>query len=196
MLNLSLKDFLICENKVYLGQRISDVLSAIQDLEENKGGMGARQLVANSDRIVGQIRKILHGTWSKKEEKWLLQLQKIGVALAKAIEDNDQLEETLSASSQEIQDLMTKMKVPITNLGSDDIEDANKTSSSSRDSQLSDPQGKDPKQQNTQQQKNPQQQGTEQNPQQGTEPKQEQNPQDMQPQQGQNPQQGMQQNPF
>lgn len=134
--------FLLHENKVYLGQRIGDILSAIQDLDQNKGGMGARQLVANSDRIVGQIRKILHGTWSKKEEKWLKQLQKAGVALAKAIDEKDDLEAILATVSTEIQDVMTKMKVPINSLGSQEDE-SDKSKSDDNEAQLADTQSKE-----------------------------------------------------
>jgi 5'-3' exonuclease len=163
MFRLDLKDFLICENKAYLGQRIGDILSAVQDLEQNKGGMGTRQLVANSDRIVGQFRKILHGNWSKKEEKWLKQIQKIAVALAKSIEDKDDLENTLNAVAREIEDLMSKMNVPSNSLATPDSEDENK---STEGDQLADPQDtKEPNQkmqnnQNPQQPENPQVQPT------------------------------------
>jgi hypothetical protein len=81
--SLSFSDFLLNENKAYLGSRIGDILAAIQDLTQNSEGMGSRQLVANSQRILGQIRRILHSNWSKREEKYLKQLQKAGVAIAK-----------------------------------------------------------------------------------------------------------------
>lgn len=185
MFRLDLKDFLINENKAYLGQRIGDILSAVQDLEQNKGGMGTRQLVANSDRIVGQFRKILHGNWSKKEEKWLKQIQKIAVALAKSIEDKDDLENTLSSVSHEIEDLMSKMNVPVNSLASSDSEDANK---SPEGDQLADPQDvKEPnqhtKQPQQQQPENPQvQTGMEQPPAETAETGAPQNPQPQMPQ--------------
>lgn len=146
MFRLDLKEFLLCENKVYLGQRIGDILSSLQDLEQNKGGMGTRQLVANADRIVGQIRKILHGTWTKKEQRYLKHLQKAGVGLARAIEEKDDLESTISSVSNEIEDLMTKMKVPVNSLGSsEDSDDQDKMKDN--DNQLSSSQGKDPSKQ-------------------------------------------------
>lgn len=126
MFGITFKDFIIEENKVYLGQKIGDILSALQELDKNKIGMGTRQLVSNSERIVAQIRKILHGNWSKKEKQWLIFLQKVGVAISKALEEKDQLEDVISSCVHELENLLTKMKVPMNSLGEKDIEDIHK----------------------------------------------------------------------
>jgi FtsZ-interacting cell division protein ZipA len=181
MFRLDLKEFLFCENKVYLGQRIGDILSSLQDLEQNKGGMGTRQLVANADRIVGQIRKILHGTWSKKEQSYLKHLQKAAVGLARAIEEKDDLESTIGSVSNEIEDLMTKMKVPVNSLGSSEDSGDQDKMKDSNSPQLSPSQGQQPPQQKQGQQSQPPQDGQSQDGQQPPE-SQPNNPQNPTPQ--------------
>lgn len=115
-MKISFKDFLLNENKYYLGNRIGDILSSVQELQQNSEGMGARQLVANSSRIVDQIRGILHSTWSSREEKYLKDLQKIGVALAKAIDEKDDLEEILPAISSGLEKISSKLGTPVHSL--------------------------------------------------------------------------------
>ncbi len=145
--SLSFTSFLLNENKVYLGSRIGDILAAIQDLTQNSEGMGTRQLVANSQRILSQIRRILHSNWSKREEKYLKQLQKSGVAIAKAIEEKDDLSEVLTAVTSELETLLSKMGTPLHDLG------AEESPEKGDDSQVADTQGKQPQQP---QQKQPQ----------------------------------------
>jgi len=111
------KDFLLNEDKAYLGQRVGNILSAIQDLVQNSKGMGTRQLVRNSETIVNQIRRILHTHWPQEHEETLKGLQKAAVAISKAIEDKDDLEGILQSSAQEVQGLMGDMDVPINQLG-------------------------------------------------------------------------------
>jgi len=149
---LYFKDFLINESSVYLGSRIGDILAALQDLTQNSDGMGTRQVVANSQRILGQIRRILHSNWSKREEKYLLHLQKAGVALARAIDEKDDLTEILPAVVSELESLLSKMGTPLHDLGSEEPE-----SESDDKTQVAEPQGKQPPQPQQQQQAQPQQ---------------------------------------
>ena len=124
-MKISFKNFLLNENKEYLGQRIGDILTAVQDLSQNSDGMGTRQLVVNSERIVNQIRRILHSNWSKPEMKFLEVLQKVGVSIARAIEDKDDLAEILPSVSEELEKLVSKMGVPVHSLGvpANDVDD-------------------------------------------------------------------------
>ena len=110
------KDFLLNESKFFLAERLGDLLSALQDLIQNVDGMGLRQLSANSERIVNQMRRILHSNWSKKEEKYLKNLQKAAVALAKAIEDKQNLPDVLPAIVGELEGVLAKMGQPVNSM--------------------------------------------------------------------------------
>lgn len=118
-MKISFKDYLLNENKAYLGQRIGDILAALQELEQNSKGMGTRQVVANAERAVNQIRRILHGNWSKKEDKYLKKLQTVGVALAKAIEEKDNLLDIIPSAVSELEQLSGNLGTPLHSLGAD-----------------------------------------------------------------------------
>ena len=79
------KQFLINEQSSYLGKRVGDVLTAMQDTQDHLPNLGARHLTKIAEDIVNQIRKILHGSWSPKNQNELKELQKIGVAIMKTI---------------------------------------------------------------------------------------------------------------
>jgi hypothetical protein len=123
MFNFNLKDYLLNENKYYLGEKIGDLLSAMQELKSNRDGMGTRQILYNSQKLVNQMRKIIHSNWTKKEQKWLEELQKMAIALCKAIDENDNLNIILDNCTTALEDLINKMEVPINNLASQDQED-------------------------------------------------------------------------
>lgn len=105
------KWFLINEEKAYLGHRVGDILTAVQDLEQDLGGMGVRQIARIADDVVDQLRKILHDQWSPKNKKHLRDLQKVAVALKKAIEEKDDLKELIPQISQALQDVSAKLGV-------------------------------------------------------------------------------------
>ncbi len=111
------KYFLLNENKVYLGERVGDILNSLQELEEESPHMGKRQLVRHADRVVSMIRRIIHSSWPKNEKKYLTQLQKVGVALAKAIEEKDEIADIIGGVTQELTELLSKMGSPIHQIG-------------------------------------------------------------------------------
>jgi hypothetical protein len=117
-LKLQFEEFLLNENRAYLGVRIGDILNAVQDLSENGKTMGTRQLVRNTEVIVNQIRKILHSNWGKEEEATLKSMQKIGVALAKAVEEKDDLETVIAAAQAELEALSGDIGSPVNQIGS------------------------------------------------------------------------------
>lgn len=116
---MEFKDFLLNENRAYLGQRVGDVLNAIEDLDENGKSMGTRQVTRNAEGIVNQIRRILHSNWPKTEEKTLKKLQKIAVAIARALdperkkEEGDDIYAIVASAKSEIEQLSGKLGVPI-----------------------------------------------------------------------------------
>jgi len=110
---MKFKEYLLLEQREYLGQRVGDVLTGIHELLVGGKQIGARQLVKNCDYMVNQIRKILHSTWPRSEYKFLKVLQKVGVALAKAIDEKGDLKEILNSARVELERLGKKLGTPI-----------------------------------------------------------------------------------
>lgn len=125
---MNFKYFLINEEQVHLGHKVGDVLTAVHDLENDIGGMGSRQIAKVSEDIVNQIRKILHSQWSPNQEKYLKELQKVAVALMKAIDEKDDLKEIIGQLSQVLGKVSTKLGVKVNTLdavpeeGGEDVE--------------------------------------------------------------------------
>ena len=115
------KFFLLNEEKTYFGHRVSDVLTSFQDLNNDIENLGSRQLARLAEEIVNQIRKILHDSWSTKHVGHLHQLQKIGVALQKTVEDRGDLRQMLPAAASALEDLMTKLGVKSNNLEAPEV---------------------------------------------------------------------------
>lgn len=152
-MELQFKDFLLNENKHYLGERMGDILSALHDLNQNVSAMGTRQQVNNAENISNQIRKILHGNWSKKNDKYLKSLQKVGVAIMRAIEEKDDLVNVLQGSASELEKTLGDMGVPINSLGTKDV------SASADNSGVAEPQAEPEQPQQNQQGQQPPPQG-------------------------------------
>lgn len=112
------KYFLLNEGQAFLAQKIGDLLSALQELEQNAGHLGTRQQVKNAEEIVNYIRRILHVHWEKEEEEYLRTLQKVGVAIMRAIDEKDDLPAIITSSTREVEKIMSDMGVPVNNLGS------------------------------------------------------------------------------
>lgn len=110
------KLFLLNEERSFLGHRVGDVLTAMQDVQQDIPNLGQRHLTKLGEDLVNQIRKILHSRWSAKNYKHLKELQKIGVAIKRAIDEKGDLRELLPAATQAMQDLSTKLGVKVNNL--------------------------------------------------------------------------------
>jgi hypothetical protein len=114
------RSYLLNESKHYLGQRSGDILTALQNLQDDAAGMGSRALIRACQGVVNQIRRIVHGRWDDEDFKYLESLQKVGVAMMKAIDENEDMQEVISSSVMELEDLLSKLEVPINSLGSED----------------------------------------------------------------------------
>lgn len=119
------KNFLLNENKYYLGQKAGDLLTAIQSLGEDASNLGNRALLRATQGIINQIRKILHGNWGDEDLKYLKGLQKIGVALCKAIDDKEDIAEVIASVQGELESILGDMEVPINQIGSEEDEPMN-----------------------------------------------------------------------
>jgi len=113
---MSFKMFVLNEESRYLGNRVGDVLTAAQEIEQDIENLGSRHLNRLADNIVNQIRKILHSHWSNKSEKHLQKLQRVAVAIKKTIEEKGDLKQILPAAVQELQNISGQLGVKVNNL--------------------------------------------------------------------------------
>ena len=118
-MSIYFKSFLLNENKYYLGQKIGDILAALQSLSEDASNIGNRGLIRASQGIVNQIRRILHGRWEDEDVNSLKELQKVGVALCKAIDTKDDLASVITGAVDVIEKITQDMEVPINDVGSE-----------------------------------------------------------------------------
>lgn len=114
---MSFSKFLLNENKIYLNEKIGDILSALQELVEDADNMGKRQVISNSQEFINQIRKILHGRWDDEDKPSLKILQKVGVAIAKGIDSKEDMQAVLGSCVQELQKLINNNETPINDIG-------------------------------------------------------------------------------
>lgn len=117
---MKFKDFIIEENKAYFSQRVSDILSALQDLNDSAENMGVRHLVSNAETIVNQIRRIIHTHWPQSENANLISLQKCGVAIMKTIEEKGDLQGMLKSCQSQLEEIVGKSEAPINQMASDE----------------------------------------------------------------------------
>jgi pyruvate/2-oxoglutarate dehydrogenase complex dihydrolipoamide acyltransferase (E2) component len=109
-------NFLLNEERGHLGHQINDVLTGMQDLQNDMENMGTRHLNRLADQVVNQIRKILHGEWAARNHQHLEDLQKIAVAIKKTIEEKGDLKEVLPAAVQAAQKLAGELGVKVNDL--------------------------------------------------------------------------------
>ena len=117
---MNFKRFLLNEQKAYLGQKVGDILTATQELRDDAKNMGSRDLIRFSEKIVSQIRRILHSNWAKEETKNLKVLQKVAVALMKAIEEKEDLKQVVSGVAGILEKLSSDLGLPVNKLATSD----------------------------------------------------------------------------
>lgn len=116
------KVFLLNEEKSYLGRKVAGVLTPMQELQDDMENMGARHLVRVAERLVNEIRKILHGHWEQQQQQYLKELQRIAVAIQRTIEDKGDLRDIIPSATQALQTLSGKLGVKINNLQGPEID--------------------------------------------------------------------------
>jgi hypothetical protein len=114
------KEFLINEQQAYLGQKVGNILTAVQELQADAPNMGSRELVQYTQQIINQIRPILHSSWPREEKKFLITLQKVGISLSKAVEEKGDLPSKISGASGVLEKLVADLGVPINKLNTTD----------------------------------------------------------------------------
>jgi len=113
---MEFKSFVFKEAEDYFTQRTSDILNALQDLNDAADDMGTRHLVSNAQTIVNQMRRIIHTHWSQSERPSLEVLQKCAVAIMKAIDQKDDLKGVLKACQSHVESLTGRRQKPVNKL--------------------------------------------------------------------------------
>jgi hypothetical protein len=116
------ENFLLNEDKNYLGNKVSDVLSALQDIQGDIDNLGSRHLSKLAEGVINQIRTILHSNWNLKNIKYLKELQKIGVFISKTIEEKGDLKQTIPAATKALEELAGKIGAKINDLTAPEVE--------------------------------------------------------------------------
>jgi hypothetical protein len=112
------KSFLLCEENEYFGSKIGDILNALQELSQGAQNMGSRHLTRLIQAICNEIRGVLRSRWSMRQRPYLEQLQRVGVALMKAIEEQGDMPGTLASAQHELETMSGKLGVPLNQMGS------------------------------------------------------------------------------
>ena len=115
---MGFRHYILNESKSHLSQKMGDILAATQALSEDAPQLGNRQLIRAAQGIVNQIRRILHDSWPDETLTTLKMLQKVGVALMRAIDSNADMRATLASAVQVMEKGSDHLKEPINNIGS------------------------------------------------------------------------------
>lgn len=113
MKELNFKSFLLNENRGYLGEKIGDILSSLQELNSNSKVIGTRDLVKFCETIVSQIRAVLRSNWNRDDFENLKKLQKIAVALMNGINKKSDLADVLNIATKAMEKLSQDLGVPV-----------------------------------------------------------------------------------
>jgi hypothetical protein len=118
-------DFLLNEGRVYLANKIGDILTALQNLSEDaQGGLGRRACERGVQKVVDQIRRVLHSHWDDTEKNALEVLQTVAVGLMVGLEKTEvDLPSLMASAVESIQDISSKLEEPLNNLGSESDQD-------------------------------------------------------------------------
>lgn len=120
------KQFILNENKQFFASQCGDILSAIQNLEEESEYIGTRNLVRYSQNIANNLRNLIHSHWTDDLQSHLKELQKVGVAILKAIEESSDLLEVIKSSRNSLEELVKKLGLPINDVGVPEKEEKSK----------------------------------------------------------------------
>lgn len=108
---MNFKQFLLNENVAFFNQRVGDILNALQDLNQDGKQMGTRFLMSNAEKIVNQMRSLLHQNWPQTKQKDIKTIQKCAIALMKGIDEKSDLPQIISKCVQNLQTIGTETPV-------------------------------------------------------------------------------------
>ena len=114
--------YLINEDKSHLGHRINDILTSMQDLQDDMDNLGTRHFNRLVDELVNELRKVIHSQWSTQNHKHLEGIQKVAVALKKTLEDKGNMKEIFPAALQTLQSVAGKLGVKVNDMQAPEME--------------------------------------------------------------------------
>jgi hypothetical protein len=106
---MEFKSFLIESKRNYLADKVSQILSDAQELTSAGKQLGARNLIDYSTELVGKIRTLIHSSFPRSDRKFLISLQKVGVAIMKSIDEKGDLNQTLVDAIAELEKIQEKL---------------------------------------------------------------------------------------
>jgi hypothetical protein len=114
---MKFREFLLNEDSKYLSEKIGGILSILHATQEDKDGLGSRDIETYAQKVINQIKPILNISKGSKDVQ--RSLQKVAVAISIAMEEKkgDELLDIMSKSSQIIEKLLSDMGSPIQDLG-------------------------------------------------------------------------------
>lgn len=115
---LDFRQFMLRENDEFLKIKIGKIYGDLQSIQQTMKQIGTESLVNDVKVVISQIRSIVQGHWLKQQFVYLSVLQKVGVALANAVDENDNMEGIVNASVDLIKNnIMDKLEGPVNDLG-------------------------------------------------------------------------------
>ncbi len=117
-MNKNFKEYLINESEHYLMQKTGDILSSLQSLADEADSLGNRKVIRVAQKIIDQIREILHDRWADESNKMLKTLQKIAAHIMNAINGEGEVKDAVVSSIKVLQNGLNKKGEPINSLGS------------------------------------------------------------------------------
>ena len=119
-MHYSFEAFLINEGRAYLGEKIGDLLTSLQNLQDDADGMTKHAIERALLRDVGHIRRILRGRWDDVDRPHLELIQKVGNGIMLGLEETDgDLPELVASAVAELESLAGKLEEPLNSLGAE-----------------------------------------------------------------------------
>lgn len=113
-------EYLLVEERSHLAQKLGDILTALQNLNDDASHLGIRPLIKAAKGIVNQARRVLHDKWNDTENDALKALQRVAIAIMKSIDEDGDLKDVIASSVQELEQTSGQMGEPVNQLGAED----------------------------------------------------------------------------
>ncbi len=115
---LNFKYYIFKENIKMLGSKIGDIISNFEKAIEQYDVVGLKTSMHNIAEISADIRSLIQGHMATENKKYMKELQKIGVALEKMIENKQgDSKKTLEDCASSLKNIAKEIGVPLNDIG-------------------------------------------------------------------------------
>jgi hypothetical protein len=125
---ISFKKFMIKENIELLGEKIGSIYSKAKNLQDSFNDIGPKMTAKELQGIISDIQSVIKGHLAVDNKKNMGILQDLGVAISKEIDPKNKekngMEWLMSLVTDNLEQLSTKLGVPINDLGVSTNDDA------------------------------------------------------------------------